>query len=261
MLSGLSGSVQTPDPGVRLRYEGHRQWGTDIEHLTFRQVNNQNVPIYGSNIVFTYTLNRLTLISNSLYPATASVIDNLFPEGVEGTWENTLNREAMMRLRRGNLNSQGSAFQIAADRLRLVGLPNEVERQLVALEAPYNLREESVERGWLADRFILPYLHLPDASDDTEAKGPILRGLKGEYLPVWRVVLVDTRGFRWLTVYDARSYEVLMLALTRVGASQNALVYLSPADASTSTQTPVSLEFGSGTDLTTADHVHMTGTR
>ncbi len=118
----------------------------------------------------------------------------------------------------------------------------------VGFEAPHNLREESREQGWLVDRWILPYQ--PPGEE------------QGIYRPIWRVVIVDENGERWLALVDAEVQAVLFQEPTWVDATVRAEVYLTAQDAKDGRLSTVTLDYGTGkTKMAKAELVHVSGAR
>jgi hypothetical protein len=217
-----------------------------VEQISFRQVNKAQVPIYGAHVVCTYSDRQLTFVGSTLFPAEPAQIDNL-RWGDE--WRGTPGRD----------DKPGHTFP----NLKLIGLPSYIAP--IAFEAPRNLRWESREKAWRADRFILPY-----GVADRSAVGKVTDqnwwllpdiplAKQGFYRPVWRVVVVDERGRRWLVLYDAETFAVLSWEPTQVAVTADALAYLHSTDAMSGSAGPsqVSLNFGAGNDIMHADRVHI----
>jgi hypothetical protein len=212
MLTGLSDEAwfqQTHEWG----------WRDGITQVMFAQTNVDDVPLYGSNIVCSFTEDELGLVTDTAFPAPAELINEL--EWGDSSW---------LSVSEGNLKKQYLDISPAH------------------LEAPPHLRRESRERGLLADRWILPY----------QSPG----GEPGIFRPVWRMILKGPGRKRWLALVDAETWEILFSKPAWVGDKvYDAQVYLTDLQAVDNQLASVTLDYGAGTTLGTADRVRIQGAR
>lgn len=242
MLAGSEGEAIV-EPARVFRW---RQGTTQIE---WRQTNSQGVPVYGSAVTLTYTGRRLTFLANALRSASLLQLDAF---KWDESWPDRLRKV--------------DGEQAMSPQILMGHLPAGV--YLVRFEPPRDLRRESAEQGWWADRWILPLLPAePEATGQAAASRwtaaselPALPG-RGVYRPAWRTVGVDAQGRRWQLFVDAETYAVLTAEPTWVGGSLNALVYRTAADAAADSPVLETLDFGAGPDIAHADHVTLTGAR
>lgn len=236
---------------VSVQPEHAYRWLSGTTQIEWRQTNRAGVPVYGCAATLTYTGRRLTFLANTLHPASSQELDAFI---WDEAWPGRL-----LTLAAGD-EQEGES--------ELKNLPEKIHP--VTFEPPWDLRGESAERGWLADRWILPFLAAVPAVPWPEL--PMLFSLDlppvrftgpGVYRPVWRTVAVDAQGDRWLLLVDAETYEVLTVERTRVGSTLTTDVYRSPADAAALPPTPQSaeLDFGSGAEMATAQYVRLSGAR
>lgn len=225
------------------------RWRHGTTQIEWRQTNSQGVPVYGSAVTLTYTGRQLTFLANALHSASLHQLDTF-------TWDEAWPE----RLREVSGRQARSPESLAGQ------LPDGLS--FVRFEPPRDLRRESAEKGWWADRWILPLLPAdPGALDrmaasgwTSEPKWPALPG-PGVYRPAWRTVGVDRSGMRWLLLVDAETYQVLTAEPTWVGASLQALLYRTAADAAADNPTLGILDFGAGPNITHADYVTLSGAR
>lgn len=236
---------------VAVQPEHAYRWLSGTTQIEWRQTNRAGVPVYGCSVTLTYTGRRLTSLANTLHPAGSQELDVFV---WDESWPGRL-----MTIDAGEIPPAEHALRNLPEKIRPV-----------AFEPPWDLRRESAERSWSADRWILPFL--PSAPDVPWPELPALLTLDlppvrftapGVYRPVWRTVAVDASGDRWLLLVDAETYEVLTVERTRVGSTLTTDVYDSPADAAALPPTPQSavLDFGSGADMATAQYVRLAGAR
>lgn len=227
---------------------GYR-WQSGIAQVEWRQTNSAGVPVYGAAVTLTYTGGRLTFLANTLHSARIAEL-NAF------TWDETW-PERLAKL---------AAAQEPGAAPELPNLPEQVRP--VAFELPWDLRRESAERGWLADRWIMPFLPqrplldleaLPQWLADEPL--PVYFPGPGVYRPIWRTAAVAEDGTRWLLFVDAETYTVLTVERTRVGVSLDTQVYPSAAAAAAGAPSLETLHFGAGADIAHADHVALSGAR
>lgn len=232
---------------------------TVSEHLQYWQVNAADVPIYGGAITLTYVGRRLTGIANSLYPALPAEIDEL-------AWDPSFPDVLAAMAGADPLDVAFSDHPFWDALLKMIGALDIVA---ATLEPPIDLRSESSERQWIADRWILPYL-VPESRQERQDVDPDrwwtspeipLAPVVGKYRPVWRVVIVDKQDRRVMALIDAETYALLHLQATSVGASLQANVYATPTEAVQGTTQLQMLQFDAGVDITQASHVHMSGNR
>lgn len=225
------------------------RWRQGTTQLEWRQTNSQGVPVYGSAVTLTYTGRRLTFLANALHSASLYQLDTF-------TWDEAW-PERLREVSGGQARSPKSLAGQLSDGL-----------SFVRFEPPRDLRRESAEKGWWADRWILPLLPAdPGALGRMAASGwtsePEWLALSGAgvYRPAWRTVGVDRSGMRWLLLVDAETYQVLTAEPTWVGASLEALLYRTAAEAAADTPAPEILDFGAGPDIAHADYVTLSGAR
>lgn len=241
MLAGCEGEAIV-EPARVFRW---RQGTTQIE---WRQTNSQGVPLYGSAVTLTYTGRRLTFLANALRSASLQQLDAF---AWDEAWPDRLRK----------VDSE----QAMSPDILMGQLPAGI--YLMGFEPPRDLRRESAEQGWWADRWILPLLPAGREAPDQEASrgtagsaSPALPG-RGVYRPAWRTAGVDAQGMRWQLFVDAETYAVLTAEPTWVGDSLRAPVYRTAADAAAATSALETLDFGAGSDIAHAEHVTLTGAR
>ncbi len=226
------------------------RWSGGTTHIAWRQTNSAGVPVYGAAINLTYSGRHLAFIANTLHSARRAELDAF-------TWD-----ESWPKYLEQVSWQQGPELTV-----KLGALPEELRPR--TFEPPRDLRQESAERGWRADRWILPLVprQPPVTEQDmmeillTDAAALRLPG-RGVYRPIWRTVGVDAQGRRWLLFVDAETYEVLAVEPTRIGDQVDAWVFRTPADATAAAPDLVTLDFGAGNpDIEHADYVTLAGAR
>lgn len=225
-------------------------WRQGTTQIEWRQTDGQGVPVYGSAVTLTYTGRRLTFLANALHSAERQQLDAF-------TWDESWPERLPKADGASVLRSQAAADH----------LPD--ASHFVRFEPPRDLRRESAERSWWADRWILPLLAAAPGMMDqaaasrwaAEPEPPVLPG-RGVYRPAWRTVGVDAQGRRWLLFVDAETYALLTAEPTWVGDSLDALVYRTAADAAAGAPPALeTLDFGAGPDIAHAEHVTLSGAR
>ncbi len=231
MLAGVQEAVDVQTARVY-------QWRPGIHQIEWRQTNREGVPVYGSAVTCTYSHRRLTFVANTLSSVPAGRLDAF-------TWDLAWPHKLAQA-------SNASAV------LELVDLADFSEaREAITCEAPLDLRRESINEGWLADRWILPFLPSQSQRLNEEPVEP----RSGSYRSIWRTVLVDRQKRRWLALIDADSYQVLSLERTRIGSTLHTKVFATPQDAAVAHLEDVVLDFGSGAGIANAERVTIVGGR
>lgn len=197
-------------------------WLEGLYQVEFEQRNRGGVPLYGGRVACTFAERQLTLVVNTLYGASPEEIAG--PEEwqvPDWVWGGTQQRGGV----------QQETFEVRP----------------VRFEPPAHLRQESRENGWLADRWILPYRPTVEAEPT--------------YRPIWRTIVVDEEGGRWLALIDAEEGTPLSLEPEGIRALLPAHVYLNDQAALNNCLSRRDLDLGAGTDFDTAEHVHLSGPR